>query len=122
MWHNWIQLDHASSFSSSNEVSAIKILSKTPRDVKNHWLLTPELPILWPENKNTCAAFQKQHNLPTVLANFLAHPDHCIAPATVPPWLPLNFKAPNFRSNMGQILTNWFTLVYELHLIYLITL
>lgn len=27
----------------------------------------PEVPILWPENKNTCAAFQKQHNLPTVL-------------------------------------------------------
>ena len=70
MWHNWIQLDHASYFPSSepNEVSAIKILlSKNPRDFKNHWLLTLEVPILWPENKNTCAAFQKQHNLPTVL-------------------------------------------------------
>ena len=75
---------------------------------------TPALPS---KSSTTFRLYWGAHHV----ANFLAHPDHCIAPATVPPWLPLNFKAPNFRSNMGQILTNWFTLVYGLHLIYLIT-
>ena len=75
---------------------------------------TPALPS---KSSTTFRLYWGAHHV----ANFLAHPDHCIAPATVPPWLPLNFKAPNFRLNMGHILTNWFTLVYGLHLIYLIT-